>query len=304
MLTNLTWTASEKDAGERLDRRVHLRCPTSTRAFCRKAIAAGGILLNGKRVLKGRKLHAGDTVRVVELKEESDNRILPDRHVRPHILFEDDVLIGVDKPAGIPVNPLTSEETGTLMNGLVARYPELAEVGDRPLMAGALHRIDIGTSGLVLAARTQEAFVAMREQFAARAVKKIYYALVEGHVAIPGHLVNDLAHQPGLGRCKMVAAQTLPHPDRVFHAETAYRPIEWHGNNTLLEVTIYTGVTHQIRAQLALAGMPIVNDRLYGGTPVPGRGRHYLHAFSAEFTHPVSGLPCRIEAPPGWDVGE
>ena len=122
-------------------------------------------------------------------------------------------------------------------------------------------------------------------------------------MAIAGHLVNDLAHQPGLDYCRMAAAHTIARPDRIFHAETSYRPVAWYGNQTLLEVTIYTGVTHQIRAQLGLAGMPIVNDTLYGGAAVKGCARHYLHAFAAEFIHPVAGQPCRIEAEPDWEIG-
>jgi 23S rRNA pseudouridine1911/1915/1917 synthase len=130
--------------------------------------------------------------------------------VHVDILFEDEALIAVNKPAGLAVHPLTCEEHGTLMNGLVALYPELAALGDRPLMAGALHRIDTDTSGVVLVARTPAAFDGLRAQFAAQTVEKRYLALVEGHVAVGGVLVHDLAHQPGLPYCKMADARRWP----------------------------------------------------------------------------------------------
>ncbi len=297
MIQSNTFTVGEAAAGQRLDAALLARFPSSSRAFCRQAVESGLVSVNGRPCLKGNKLRAGDTVAVLALKEACDNRVRPDATVPVRIVFEDDHLIVANKPAGMPVHPLTSEETGTLMNGLVARYPELATLGDQPLMAGALHRIDTGTSGLVLAARTQAAFDALRAQFAAQEVEKIYLALVEGHVAVPGRLTHELAHHPALPHCKLVDARSLAAPDRRMRAETAYRPLELVGRNTLLEVTIRTGVTHQIRCQLALGGYPIVNDTLYGAKPVEGCTRHFLHAFEVRFKHPALGQPCCIRAP-------
>jgi 23S rRNA pseudouridine1911/1915/1917 synthase len=296
MIRNVTFTAGADDAGQRLDTALLGRFPSATRAFCRLAVEAGKVLVNGRRCLKGYKLHLGDGVTVESLKEACDNRVCPDMAISVRIVFEDAHLIAVSKPAGMPVHPLTSEERGTLMNGLVARYPELATVGDQPLMAGALHRIDTGTSGLVLVARTQAAFDDFRAQFDAQEVEKIYLALVEGHVAVAGHLTHELAHHPAF-RGKMVDARSLAAPDRCMRAETAFKPLELVGRNTLLEVTIRTGVTHQIRCQLALGGYPIVNDTLYGASPVEGCTRHFLHASEVRFRHPALGHPCCIQAP-------
>jgi len=297
MIRDATWTVSAQEAGQRLDRVLLARFPSSTRAFCRQAVEGAQVRVNGRPCLKGDKLRPNDSVTVVTLKEACDNRVRPDPAVPLQIVFEDAHLVAANKPAGMAVHPLSSEETGTLMNGLVARYPELAELGDQPLMAGALHRIDTGTSGLVLAARTPAAFEALRAQFDAQQVEKIYLALVEGHVAVPGRLVHELAHHPSHPCCKMVDARSLAAPDRRMRAETAYRPLELVGPDTLLEVTIHTGVTHQIRCQLALGGMPIVNDPLYGAKPVAGCARHFLHAYEARFRHPASGLPCCLQAP-------
>jgi len=297
MIHNSLFEVGAPEAGQRLDVVLHARFSSSTRAFCRQAVEAGEVLVNGRPGLKGAKLRAGDAVAVVRLKEASDNRVQPDASVRVQVVFEDGCVVAANKPAGQAVHPLSCEERGTLMSGLVARYPELAAVGDQPLMAGALHRIDTGTSGLVLAARTPEAFEGLRAQFVAQTVEKVYLALVEGHVAVPGRLAHELAHHPSLPHCKMVDARSLAAPDRRLRAETAYRPLGLFGPHTLLEVTIRTGVTHQIRCQLALGGWPIVNDTLYGARPVAGCARHFLHALEARFDHPASGLPCRIRAP-------
>ena len=243
--------------------------------------------------------------------EASDNLVAPVAGSL-RVAFEDDAVLAFDKPAGMPVQPLTCRETGTLMNAVVARYPECRPLGDSPLMAGALHRIDADTSGLVLVARTAAAFENLRAQFSAQTVKKTYLALVEGSVAVGGTLENDLVHDPTLPFCRMIDKSRVRANGRfqisdlkLLHAVTQFTPIGHttveNEERTLLEVTIYTGVTHQIRAQLALAGLHIVNDRLYGAFAVENQTGHCLHALAAAFTHPISGDPVEIRtAYPDW----
>ena len=154
--------------GARLDAAVLAAFPTSTRAFVREAIAAGDVLLDGHRSTKGAKLRGGERIEVRRLAEASDNRVMPDDSVHAPCVFEDEWMMAFDKPAGMPVQPLTCRETGTLMNGVVARHPECRDLGDSPLMAGAVHRIDADTSGLVLVARTAAAFANLRAQFSAQ----------------------------------------------------------------------------------------------------------------------------------------
>ena len=297
----------QSEAGVRLDAALFSRYPTSSRAFCREACAEGAVLVDGARAIKGLKLRGGETIRVVSLAETCDNRVRPDKSVRLNKIFEDEALLAFDKPAGMPVQPLSRKETGTLMNGVVARYPACSELGDQPLMAGAVHRIDADTSGLVLVARTAAAFENLRAQFAGQTVKKTYLALVEGAFAVGGTLENNLVHDPTLPFCRMIdvsrarqRVKSAPLP-----AVTQFNPIALTrcGNEarTLLEVTIYTGVTHQIRAQLAFAGMHIVNDRLYGGFAVEGQTGHCLHALAAGFSHPLSGEPTELRTRyPAW----
>ena len=294
----------------RLDAALLHVIPSTTRAFVKEAITAGNVLVNGRPAAKGLKLRGGETVVVKELLEAADNLVAP---VAGPVacVFEDDAVLAFDKPAGMPVQPLSCRETGTLMNAVVHRHPECRTLGDQPLMAGALHRIDADTSGLVLVARTATAFENLRAQFAAQTVKKTYLALVEGAVAVGGTLENDLVHDPTLPFCRMIDVRhnrltsSLVARLKPLHAVTQFKPIAHttveNEERTLLEVTIYTGVTHQIRAQLALAGYHIVNDRLYGAFAVENQTGHCLHALAAAFAHPVSGDPVEIRTPwPKW----
>ena len=305
MIRDAQVKAGQTDAGVRLDVFVQASFPGVPRSFVRRAIESGAILLNGRPAQKGAKLQPGDAVTVQTLPEAADNRVRPDPSAHPSIVYDDGVLIGADKPAGMPVQPLAADETGTLMNGLVAYAPELAGVGDSPLLAGALHRIDTWTSGLVLASRSEELWRAMRDLFAARQVRKTYLALAEGRVTAPGKVSGELAHDPKWPVCRMIEAKRAGERARPLFAETFYRPLHAAGPDTLLEVTIFTGVTHQIRAQLALAGHPLVGDALYGAkTGLGAGGGQRLHALAAAFRHPGTGAPCRIATPdPPWAAG-
>ena len=298
------------EGGIRLDAAILRAFPSSTRAFARDAVERGDVLVDGRQAAKGLKLRGRETVFVRELLEAADNRVRPSG-VCPQAIFEDDCILAFDKPVCQPVQPLSCRETGTLMNAVVARYPECREIGDNSLMAGALHRIDADTSGLVLVARTADAFANLRAQFAAQTVRKTYLALVEGAVAVGGTLENDLAHDPTLPFCRMIDARRnrLTNAQRAklkaLHAVTAFQPVGQttvgSEERTLLEVTIFTGVTHQIRAQLAMAGLHIVNDRLYGAFAVENQRGHCLHALAAHFAHPKSGMAVEIRTPlPPW----
>lgn len=304
-------TITIERGGIRLDAALLDVFPTSSRAFVRDAIQHGDVLVNGRCAAKGLKLHGGEIISIKALYEQKDNLVRPVAGDRPCIVFEDDALLGIDKRAGQPVQPLSCRETGTLMNSVVAYYPECRELGDCPLMAGALHRIDADTSGLVLVARTAVAFDNLRAQFSAQTVKKTYLALVEGSVAVGGTLEHDLIHDPTLPFCRMIdrdcsrLTRSQVADIRPLHAVTAYRPLAHttveNEERTLLEVTIYTGVTHQIRAQLALAGLHIVNDRLYGAFAVENQTGHCLHALAARFKHPLTGVETEIRTDyPDW----
>ena len=289
--------------GVRLDAVLVSRYPSTTRAFVREAIAGGSVRVNGRQIAKGAKLRGGETILVESLAEANDNVVQPNKDVHVKYVYEDEWLLGCDKPTGLSVQPLKHSETTTLMNGVVARHPECVALGDRPLMAGALHRIDGDTSGLVLVARTAEAFEGLRHQFAEQTVEKTYLALVEGSVAVGGTLEDWLEHDRRLPYCKMT--KSPQQKDGGMHAVTKFEPVRalpcGSEERTLLKVTIFTGVTHQIRAQLAMAGMHIINDRLYGAFAVEGFEGHALHALAAKFKHPITGEEMEIRTPyPKW----
>ena len=301
------------ESGVRLDAVLFKACPSSSKALIRRAIEHGDILVNSRRTSKGTRLRGGETVEILRLLEQADNLVKPVPGAPLKCVFEDADLIAFDKTAGMPVQPLDCEETGTLMNAVAAAYPECRTVGDSPLMAGALHRIDADTSGLVLVARNEAAFENMRRQFSEHSVKKTYLALVEGAVATGGTLENDLVHDPTLPFCRMIdfkrnrLTRAQCEGLRPMHAVTRFTPIgrtmQENEDRTLLDVTIYTGVTHQIRAQLALAGMHIVNDRLYGAFAVENQTGHCLHSLSASFRHPTFCTETEIRTNyPDWAI--
>lgn len=286
------------DIGRRVDAWVADRFPDLPRAAVRRAVEQGALQLNGRVCSKSDRVREGAVYLLV--KDLTPPAVQPNPELPLEVLYEDDALLACNKPAGLDCQPNEPTETVTLANAVLARYPEVAGVGDGPLTCGILHRIDRDTSGLVLVARSQTVYDALRAQFAARQIEKHYRALVSGTVARPGHLEHFLAHNP---RCpgRMVDAAKWTDVRRPMHAVTDYRPLTRHTLSgrpyTLLDVTILTGVTHQIRAQLSFAGLPILGDRRYGGDRLPHLSRHVLHAFSATFIHPETRKPLTLKAP-------
>ena len=287
--------------GERLDRQLLRLYPWLDRASVLELIAAGHVVLNRKPAKKGARLAAGDVLDCRDVPEPEDLRLRPNPDLPLAVLYEDDDVLALDKPAGMPTHPLRFAETDTLANALVARYPALAAIGDDRLFPALLHRLDTQTSGLVLAAKTAAAYANLRAQFRRFTVQKHYLALVHGRVDTPGSLAAPLTHQTR-SPCKMAVARN---PDKVpksdlFAAETSWTSLETGREFSLLDVTIYTGVTHQIRCHLAAAGFPIVGDALYG-SPLAAP-RHWLHAARIICTHPATGKSLDVAArlPPDW----
>ncbi|OQA25109.1 MAG: Ribosomal large subunit pseudouridine synthase D [Verrucomicrobia bacterium ADurb.Bin345] len=301
MIEGAQVTASGTDDGSRVDAFLLARFPSSTRALVRKALADEKVLLNNRPAAKGARVRAGDSLRILLLHERQDLRVRPDPEAPLQVVFEDDALLVLNKPPGMPVHPLRVAETGTLANALVARHPALAEIGDDPLFPALAHRLDTDTSGLVVAARTSDAYAFLRQQFRGRKVLKEYAALVRGVTPERGKLEHYLVHNPAR-RGQMIASREAPARKglRPMRAVTEYRRARAFSECTLLDVIIRTGVTHQIRCQLAAAGFPIAGDALYGGPVRAGQTdlpRHFLHAASLTFQHPTTHESVRFEAP-------
>ena len=294
-------TITIAQAGNRLDRFLLAAYPWLNRATLADLFTAGHVLLNQRSAAKGVRLAAGDTLLVRDLPEPSDLRLQPNPKLPLVVLYEDDHVLALDKPAGLPTHPLRFSETNTLANALIARFPGLAHVGPDRLFPAILHRLDTQTSGLLLAAKTPAAYANLRAQFRRCAVEKEYTALVHGRVSQPGRLDAPLTHQTRTP-CKMTVARNPAKlaKNNCFPAVTSWTPRQVGHDRTLLAVTILTGVTHQIRCHLAHAGHPIVGDTLYGSpTPAP---RHWLHATGLRCTHPATGHPLALSSPlpPAW----
>jgi 23S rRNA pseudouridine1911/1915/1917 synthase len=273
----------EREAGTRLDRVLCERLGMS-RAEAKRLFAGGEVRRNGRRADKGELVSRGDRIELGS--ELSDPRARADAEVPFQVVFEDAHVVVVDKPAGVPCHPLRPGEVGCLANGLVARYPEMEQVGYDLRQPGLVNRLDNDTSGLVLAARTGAAFARLRAMLEQGEINKTYLALVEHPIAPQG---IELALAPSSRHRARVEISALGRP--------ALSVVErcWpHGRLYLVQVRAPKAYRHQVRAHLAAVGAPIVGDALYGGGEGP---RHYLHAAEMRFWHPISGQALELVSP-------
>lgn len=255
-------------APARLDAFVLAAAPQLSRRLVHRLIAEGAVRVNGRPARKGLRLRAGDAVTVPQL-----GGLRPEPETALAILHEDGRVVAVEKPGGMRSHALDPRERGTAAGFVLARWPETAGVGD-PLAPGLVHRLDTGTSGILVAARTPDSYESVRAAFAGGRVEKRYLAVVAG--APPRTVVRTpLAHEGPAGR-RMRPARP---GERAWPAESAVEPLATAGGLTLVGVLIRSGVTHQVRAHLASLGCPVAGDRLYGGPEVGlAPGRHALHA--------------------------
>lgn len=274
----------------RLDAFVRDHLPGTSRQVVQRLIADGVVRVNGRPAAKGAMLADGDVVALPLIAG-----LTPQPDLAVQTIYVDAHLVVVDKPAGLRSHALDPRDLDTVANWLCARFPDTAPAGD-PLGSGLAHRLDTGTSGLLIAARSTAAFAGLRGAFRDRRVEKRYRAIVEGCLQTPLRLTAPLAHD-GTDRRRMTTTPSARR--RTWAALTEVTPIETRGSRSLVEIAMRTGVTHQIRAHLAAAGHPIVGDALYGGSPDSrlAEGRHALHASQLEFLHPVTRAPLALESP-------
>ena len=286
--------AADDDAGLRLDVLLVRRVEGMSRARARRMIQDGLVRLNGRHARKGARVSAGDRIELEELPRPRDFVPIA-TPAALDVRYEDAHLVVVDKPAGIPTHPLRPHEHETLANALLHRYPEMQGVGYALREPGILHRLDNDTSGLLIAARSQEIFEALRALFDAHAVEKRYVALVEGSLSGLDVVDVPIAPHPADPRrvhpCVDLADRRLP---AARPARTEILDARGVGDATLLEVRATLAVRHQIRAHLASTGHPLVGDWLYGGPAVDGLSRHFLHASAVSFAHPVTGTAVSV----------
>jgi 23S rRNA pseudouridine1911/1915/1917 synthase len=265
-----------------------------TRSEARRAVDEGRVRCGGTAVTPSQRLAAGDSV-LAEL--AGPEPALVPTEVAFEVAYEDEALLVVNKPPGVVVHPGAGTGAGTLVSGLVHRYPELGDMADARW--GLVHRLDKDTSGVLIVARTAPVHRALQDDLRARRVARTYVALVAG------------APEASRGTVDAPLGRDPRHPTRVAlvaggrPARTHYSRLAVWDDAALLEVALETGRTHQIRVHLASIGSPVIGDRTYGGRRGAHRadpGRQWLHALRVGFVHPVGGHPVVVEAPPPRDL--
>ena len=282
----------EDAAGARLDAFLAAREGSVTRSAWKRAIEEGLVRVSGRVVSKpGWPLKAGSSVEAIVPVPPPTG--LTGEDIAIMIVHEDEDLVVVDKPAGLVVHPGHGNAHGTLVHALLGRGTPLAPAGG-DLRPGIVHRLDKGTSGLLVVAKTDRAHHALAAAFAAREVDKTYVALVSKSVRPASGRIDAAIGRSRRDRTKM--AVRVP---RARAATTIYRTIESLPGHTLLEIDLVTGRTHQIRVHLAAKGHPVVGDDRYGTVSRRGAtlGRLALHAARLSFRHPVSGETMHFASP-------
>ncbi len=265
-------------AGERLD--IFLAGRLGSRARAQSAIAGGGVTVNGSPAVKSRQLEPGDLVEWQEARERPAAAEEEAGDVAFGIAWEDERLLVVDKPAGVATHPSAGHRSGTLSQGLAGR----AAGGEDPERPGIVHRLDLGTSGLLVVARDDETHRALQEAISAREVRREYLALVAGRPRSRTGTVDA-----PIGRDRRRRTVQSVDTDKPREAVTHFEVEEEMAHATLLRVTLETGRTHQIRAHLAAIGLPVVGDPEYGIPGALGLERQFLHAARLAFAHPSGG---------------
>jgi len=278
--------------GERVDRVVAFLTGLP-RSDVADLVAGGRVRLGGTTVAtRSRRVAEGEVVEV-DVPAPTDDSPVADPSVDVPVVYSDDQVIVVDKPAGLVVHPGAGQRDGTLVHGLLHRFPDLAEVGD-PTRPGIVHRLDKGTSGLMVVARTVDALAHLTAQLKAREVERRYLALVLGEVAEGQGVVDAPVGRSARQPTRMAVTA------RGRAARTRYEVVERYTDPvpaTLLECRLETGRTHQIRVHLAAIGHPVVGDTGYGRGDALAMKRPFLHAHELAFDHPADGSRRSFRSP-------
>jgi 23S rRNA pseudouridine1911/1915/1917 synthase len=296
----LAFRADARDAGARLDAFLAARVEGISRTRLKHAIEDGDVLVAGRAAKPSYKLRAGDAVEL-EMPAPPASNFTPE-DIPLQIVFEDDSIIVVDKPAGMVVHPAAGVSSGTLANALAFHFKQLSAHAGRQ-RPGIVHRLDRDTSGLMVVAKSESAHEHLADQFRAREVFKSYVALAHGRVREEsGRIEEPLARDPRL-RTRMAVVRGGRPSLSLYRVRRAYERF------TLLDVQIKTGRTHQIRVHLAHLKHPVVGDKVYNGgrdatvsdvrvrAAIRAMGRQFLHAERLGFRHPQTGETLNFDAP-------
>jgi len=294
------WLIDQDNAGERLDKflaRANCEC---SRVYFQKCIDNGCVTINGALQCASYRLETNDRVRLVWPEREIEHIVAED--IPLDVLYEDDDLLVINKPAGLVVHPAPGNRNGTLVSALLYREPEVfAAFSDEEYRPGIVHRLDKDTSGILVITKNVGAWVIMKETFKEHRVSKIYLAVVKGHFSERSGAIEAPIGRSASNRMKM-AVTPSGRP-----ALTKYRLLGESGNCSLVMVRIYTGRTHQIRVHMAHIGHPVLGDTLYGGRQSHEKLpfatlRQLLHAWKIALPHPVTDAPLQFTAPLPQDM--
>ena len=282
-----THSFTVEEVSGRLDTYLAGRLPEMSRSYIQKLISDGYVSVNGKPTKSGYKADTGDEIIVNEPPPQPSP--LQPEDIPLNIVFENDDLLVIDKPAGMTVHPAPGSQSHTLVNALLARFQDLPTGGDM-LRPGIVHRLDKDTSGLIIVARNRKALNNLAAQFKSRPVTKVYTALVRGHLTPDSGFIDAPIGRDPHNRKRMAVV------DEGRPARTQYRVRKFVGDCSLLEIRLETGRTHQIRVHLAAIGYPVVGDVTYG---VKSRfvARQFLHAGKLGFHLPSSNKYVEFESP-------
>jgi 23S rRNA pseudouridine1911/1915/1917 synthase len=288
-LATLRFRAPE---AERLDRAVAGRPEVGSRAAAERLIATGAVLVDGERRLKSHRLEGGEEV-AVELPATAP--ALEAEEMDLQLAWEDEHLLVVDKPAGLVVHPATGHESGTLVHGLLA----LDAAGGDEERPGIVHRLDRDTSGLLVVARSDEAHAKLQDLIRRRGLERRYLALVNGSPRSRTGRVEAPIGRDRFDRMRHSLDTATPR-----NAVTHFEVVELLGPRALLEVTLETGRTHQIRVHLEAIDLPVSGDPVYGVAGDLGLERQFLHAAHLAFEHPLTGERVEVDSPLPDDLAE
>jgi 23S rRNA pseudouridine1911/1915/1917 synthase len=286
-----------EETGQRLDRFLVAHLPQLSRTRIQELIAEGRVLIAGKKARASHRVEEGASVQIEVVERPALSAEAEEIPIE--ILYEDDDLVVVNKPAGMIVHAGAGETHGTLVNALLHRLGKLSSTGGA-VRPGIVHRLDRGTSGTLVVARNDAAHRALSEQFGAREIEKIYLTLVHGRVKGDSGKINLPVSRDLQRRTRMTTKRREGRESR-----TDWRVLARMGGFTLLEIRLHTGRTHQIRVHLAAIGHPVVGDTIYGAPREPQverqklapLGRPFLHAALIGFVHPTSGERVSFRAP-------
>ena len=290
-----------EQAGERLDRVVTLHCIDLSRTRVQELIEEGLVLLDSRRAKGSHRVHGGERV-TVEVHPRPPVRAEAES-IPLDVLYEDDDVVAVNKPAGMVVHAGAGNPRGTLVNALLGRGLPLSQGGD-VLRPGIVHRLDKDTSGIILVAKNDAAHAKLGEDFRQRTVKKTYIALVEGLLEEDSGRIELAIGRDPKRRVRMTARRSAVLAD-AREARTDWRVLARIDTTTLVEVQLHTGRTHQIRVHFSAVRHPVLGDTLYGAAAellvgkisLPPLGRNFLHAAKLGFTHPRSRVWIDLSAP-------